>query len=195
MKTRILLDMDGVLTDFVGGALRIHGWTREAFEHVWPLQSYDLAGPMGLTEEAFWRPISAMNEVFWMGLQPLPWARELMELIRSVTDDWYIVSRPSQDPSCYSGKAFWLKRFFQDQSFDRFVLTPHKHIFVGPNVLLIDDLEENINNFVAVGGDGLVFPSRHNCLHRFANNPMHHVSNRFPPATPNLDGDKQDAKT
>lgn len=175
---RILLDLDEVLADFVGGALAVHGWTRERLETVWAPGTWSIVEPMGLSLEEFWAPINAAGESFWVGLTPLRWAHDLLRLITEITDDWFIVSSPSQCVGAYSGKARWVQQFLGD-GFDRLVITNHKHLLAKPGVILIDDREESVRKFIAVGGDGLTFPSRHNYLYQYANDPVSYLSHLF----------------
>lgn len=170
----VLVDMDEVLTDFVEGSLRIHGWTRERLERVWQPGSWSIIEPMGMTADEFWAPINAAGEEFWLGLEPTPWARDLIEGIDRLTCDWYIVSSPSQSPSAYSGKVGWLRRFLND-GFDRVVITGHKHLLARPGNVLVDDREESVEQFIDAGGQGIVFPSRYNSLHWQAENPVRFV--------------------
>lgn len=170
----ILLDMDEVLVDFVGGALKAHDWTQKRFERVHRLGEWSAASAMGMTEEEFWRPINAEGEKFWLQLHPLPWIHEVLRLVDAAVDEWYIVTSPSQSLAAYSGKALWLRRFFGSK-FDRFVITSHKHLLARSEVILIDDREETIYKFLKAGGEGIIFPSRYNLLHCWARSPAKHL--------------------
>lgn len=171
----ILLDLDEVLADFVGGALRVHGWTRERLETVWRPGTWSIVEPMGLTPEAFWEPINAMGDAFWLGLQPLPWAIDVVRIVDSVVDNWYIITSPGHHVSGYTGKIRWLRRFF-GMTFERFVITQHKTLLARAGTLLIDDREDTVKAFEAAGGQGLLFPSRHNTLYRWADDPAKYLS-------------------
>lgn len=167
--------MDDVLVDFVGGALAVHGWLKQELYAAQPAGHWDMIKPMGLSRDSFWKPIHEGGKMFWIRLRSLPWIHEVTELVESVTNDWHIVSVPSQCPTSYDGKVYWLKRWFGPE-FNRFALTPHKHIFAQPGVLLIDDREENVEKFIADGGEGLVFPTRGNTLHRYASDPVDYLA-------------------
>lgn len=187
-KFRILLDLDEVLADFVGGCCRIHGVSREELERHWPPGQWSIVEPLGKAlaekgklaedydwnEDDFWLEINYYSPQFWSTLEPTPWAKELVKLVESFTKDWHIVSAPSRSPESYTGKVRWLKAFF-GQRFDRFALTPHKEIFACHNVVLIDDREENTRKFAEAGGWGVPFPSRHNSKHEKAANALEEV--------------------
>lgn len=174
----ILLDMDEVLADFVGGALRTHGWTRERLEQVWPVGTWSIVEPMGLTVEEFWQPIDVLGEAFWLGLQPLPWARGLLRMLDAVGSPWWIVSSPSMHPGCYSGKIRWLRRL-TGNGFSHLVLTGSKELLARPEHVLMDDREETVQRFVKTGGQGVVFPSRHNCCYGCASDPVVYLTRLF----------------
>jgi 5'(3')-deoxyribonucleotidase len=138
-----------------------------------------MAKAMEINEgDEFWRPIHALGEKFWIDLEPLPWAKALIELVEQYSKDWHVVSSPSQLVESYTGKVKWLKWFF-GQSFDRFALTPHKHVFACHNVILIDDREQNIHDFTGSGGYGIVFPTLHNNRWPFADDSLHYVKDRL----------------
>lgn len=171
---RILLDMDEVLVNFVDGALAAWGVERAPVLEHWTPGRWDMVPPLskalGLAEpmsnNRFWSRLE--GDSFWLGLEPLPWFDDLLQLITNYTDDWHIVTSPSLCPTSYDGKVKWLKTKF-GKSFDRFAITPHKYLFAGPDTVLIDDRDRNIEEFAGAGGIGVVFPSHHNSEHRVAN--------------------------
>lgn len=187
-KWTLLLDMDEVICDFIGGACRIHGVTREQFEAVrkpgeWamnePLEALKrLSGPISQTE--FWKPIHEAGAAFWRGLHSLPWAEEIYVWLHhrglQLGDDfeWHLISAPSIHPSSYEGKVHWIKKRFGGD-FTRFALTPHKELFARPNTVLVDDREENLSKFREAGGKGIIFPSRGNSLHALSADPVSFV--------------------
>ena len=171
---RILLDVDEVLADFVGGALRAHGWTREQLEAVWPAGTWSIVEPMGLTVEEFWRPIHAAGESFWTSLDRHPWVDELLRTVQDFTDDWLLVTSPSADPSSYSGKVRWINDNLGVHP-QHIVLTNRKEIMANHSTVLIDDRASSIQSFISAGGLGIAFPSRHNHRHLLANDPVSHI--------------------
>lgn len=189
----ILIDMDGVLVDFVSGACSVHGVTRTQLEEYWPVCTWSITKPMGdlrrvilresvnllgqefpdFTDSDLWAPINNMGPEFWIGLQPLPWIDQLIKAVEETGMEWHIISDPS--PACslaaYDGKCRWLKNYFGND-FDRFALTPHKHLFASRKNMLIDDKKENVDKFTEAGGMGILFPARCNHLHKHADNPV-----------------------
>lgn len=173
---RILLDMDEVLADFVGGVFRHWSVPAEKVMKHWKPGVFDVVEPLGkaigvdpLSEAEFWRHTD--KEGFWAGLPVLPWAHDLIDLVKDVTDDWYVVTSPSRGLTCVPEKQKWLNEFFwgwamKGDWFDRMIPTSHKHLLVSKTVptLLIDDRDHNIDMFRAAGGEGILFPRHHNRL-------------------------------
>lgn len=178
MKTRIFLDMDGVMVDFDSGACAAHGVTPAWLAERRTPGQWSIVDPLGVSLDTFWDRINDQGETFWLGLQPQPWLRELLHLVDTITDDWYVVSSPDEAAvgAVYSGKVKWLKRYF-GKSFNRFIPTPHKHLLAG-NGILIDDHQTNVNEFVRHGGQAVVFPSIGNNLYPHRDRPVYWLSNQ-----------------
>lgn len=157
---RILVDLDDVLADFVGSALRIHGRTPVELAGM-PPQSWSIVQPLGLTEQTFWRPIDIAGEDFWADLPLLPHGLELVECVEQFNPEWYLVTAPSQHPSSLAGKCRWIKKVFGN-SFDRFVFTQHKHLLANSETVLIDDRAQSVSRFIQCGGRGIIFPTPYN---------------------------------
>ncbi len=175
---RVLLDLDEVLADFVRSACLVHGTTVEELTAKRTPGVWDIIGTLGVSTTQFWKKINARGRNFWSDIQPLPWRNEVMQLVESMTPDWHIVSSPSYSVMSHTGKVNWLKKHF-GHDFTRFCLTPHKEIFAQPNVILIDDREENIETFVRNGGVGVLFPSLGNRLHALRQNPVPYVQHQL----------------
>lgn len=183
-KPRILLDLDEVLCDFTAGACAAHGVTvaqlnRHRRDGVWDIglpmaiasTGWGLGGRERLTAEDFWNPINARGPEFWMKLNALPWFDAVINLVSEYSDDWYIITSPSQSAYSHLGKVLWIQQHF-GATFDRCVITPHKHLFAHSGTILIDDREENCRKFVEHGGLSLTFPSLGNRFHKSAADPV-----------------------
>jgi 5'(3')-deoxyribonucleotidase len=166
--------MDEVIVDFVGGALKAHGWTRERLEQKWERGTWSIVESMGYTQEQFWQPINALQDVFWIHLEPHPWMHDLLRTVKHFSSEWYIVTSPSLSPWASQGKVTWLQRHF-GRLFTNYVITNHKHLLACLNRVLIDDREATIDKFRLHDGKGIIFPSRHNSLHSLANDPVQYI--------------------
>ncbi len=156
-RPRVFIDVDEVLADFVDGACKVHNIRASDITPKWSPDVWDMATVMGISNREFWRPISRLGERFWTELEALPWWGEVIDIVSGYTKDWYLLTSPSIDTSCYTGKVKWIKQHF-GHNFDRFFITRHKHLLSGAGRLLIDDNPKNIAEFSDGGGKGLLFP-------------------------------------
>lgn len=184
---RILLDLDDVLVDFVGGACKVFNLTYEDIEEGWEVGSGHILPEIigkklknSYTLYDFWSKIDG-NEDFWANLKPLPWMNEVLNLVQELTDDWHIVSSPSHCASSYNGKVKWLKNYFS-RSFNNFAITPHKFLFAKPDTILIDDKDQNVREFYTdphtckpTGAYAILFPRRWNSNHIYKGNEFAYV--------------------
>jgi 5'(3')-deoxyribonucleotidase len=162
----IFIDLDEVLADFIGAACRVHGINRGLMDSCRTQWSIIPAIRRDMTIDQFWDPISQLGKQFWIDLEPLPWISELMNLIGKYKCSWHVLSAPSSHcEESYDGKRKWLQNHF-GKNFDRFLLTPHKHLVSKPGTLLIDDRPDNVQRFYynelgtcMTGGQGIIFPT------------------------------------
>lgn len=195
-KVRILLDLDEVLVDFIGGAIGLHGSSLEEVLPHWPPGYWSVVPALGkalsreLTDEDFWRPITDKGREFWLGLLTHPWAEELLSWVKSVTDDWHIVTSPSRCPTSHDGKIRWAKNYF-GPNFDRICPYRYKEVFARHDAILIDDSDANVKKFRDAGGKAIVFPRHNNSLHRFKGEPLKWVKQAMSACI----GEIQDAAT
>ena len=171
----LLMDLDEVFADFGGGALQVHGWTREQFVNKHPLGVWDMCQTLGVTEDEFWEPIHNAGAQFWEELDPLPWFQGLLDWVNRLGMEWYLVSSPSRDPSSYVGKLNWIAQYF-GATFNKFILTQHKHLLARRDTLLVDDKEDNIEKFRKYGGLSVLFPSVGNFLHKYKDDPVSYLA-------------------
>lgn len=181
---RILLDMDEVLTDFVGGASQVWGLTREQIQAHWEAGRWDMVPPLSkalgkpISNSEFWNRFKTCaatgSEPFWVGLRPLPWIEDVVALTRRYADEWRVCTSPSLCPGSYSGKVRWLQNYF-GKGFNKIIPTSDKDWLARPGTILIDDREETVCRFREEGGEAILFPAWHNSLYRFRDNPAHYV--------------------
>ena len=157
----IFLDMDGVISDFIGGACRL--FDRPDLLTNWPLGDRDATKAFGLNVSQFWGRIDAAGADYWANLEPYPW---LDELLRSLGDfaPFTILSAPSLGVECPTGKLRWLRQHFGN-GFRDHLFGHQKHFCAKPGHVLIDDSETNVTNFREHGGAAILFPQPWNTHH------------------------------
>ena len=113
-KKKLMVDMDGVLCDFIGSF-------RENYSEI--------------------NKFPQSNWGFFATLKPIPTAietvKELMEFY-----DVYILTRASyQNPLCYTEKRIWIENYFGLEFCDKIIMASKKNMVIGD--YLIDDTTGN----------------------------------------------------
>jgi 5'(3')-deoxyribonucleotidase len=152
---KVFLDLDGVLVDFVGGALRVHNATHIPYHDI----RWGLVEQIGISANQFWRGIDAAGEDFWANLV---WTHDGREILKMVLDHFgvenvCILTAPSNHHSAAAGKVRWINEHVPELK-RQYVLSAAKHFLAGPDKLLIDDHDGNVDKFRAAGGEALLLP-------------------------------------
>lgn len=151
MRT-IYCDLDGVIADFVSGAIEACDLPI-AHDDV---KTWNFFKPY-MNEYEFWRRIHE-QKYFWEDLPVYTWANEL---VRSMSRFGNVVfcTDPSHDDEAATGKIRWLKRHgFIKPDGKNYILTAEKWRLAKPGDVLVDDSEVNCMHFCGSGGFGIVFP-------------------------------------
>ena len=148
----ILLDMDGVIANFIQAAIEATGVPITHGQ--WSTWNAHFAH---MDDSEFWERI-ARRPSFWRDVKPYPWAEELVEMCRAVAPVVFC-STPVTDPKCASQKIEWLRlNRFMAQNQNDYIFTHNKGLCGHPSRLLIDDGQHNIEAFEAAGGRTILFP-------------------------------------
>lgn len=140
---RVLLDVDGVLADFIGSVLATLKVITGEVRHPYEVDRFDFCEALSLP------PVTARvvkdrisNERgWWSSLSVFPGAVEGVAALRSVADV-YIVTSPWN--SCHTWlheREAWLKRWF-DIPHSRVIATSAKHCVAGD--VFVDDKTETL---------------------------------------------------
>lgn len=152
--TTVFLDLDGVLADFVGGALATHGHSLPRREVRWGFMEQ-----IGFKESdpAFWEPF---NREFWANLPPTKECHDLLAAVECIAgrDRISILSSPCMTPGCLDGKRDWIARHLPPGYLKRTFLGGAKHLLAHPKAILIDDYELNTSAFTTHGGTSILVP-------------------------------------
>lgn len=151
---KIFLDMDGVVADFVSGAIEVAALplTHDQVDRWNFFEPY-------MSAEEFWKRIHDTYE-FWEGLEPYPWAHELVELCKQYGEVIFL-SDSSHDDNAPSGKVKWLRRHgFLNADSSNYMLGRQKHLLGEDwHHILIDDSQDN---FMMWPGRSILFPQNWN---------------------------------
>ena len=159
--TCVLLDVDGVLANFVGGIIKSLGLSVDPHD----CQVSDWHYVLGISDEEFLAP--TMESGWWERLEPYPQALQMVRSIRNETSVVFATS-PTYGPACASEKVRWLigHGFLPAQSTD-YMIGPHKHLMAGRGYL-IDDSDKNVAKFRKYGGNAFLFPQPWNAMKAYS---------------------------
>lgn len=151
-KNVVLLDVDGVLANWVLGIIETHRLdiTHDQYE------SWDYHKSIGMTDDQLWAPTNTGN--WWLDLPIYPWAKTMLESIEAHWDVVFCTS-PNLDASCPSQKVAWLRKHgLLHPRKNNYQIGPRKELNARSGAVLIDDSESNVTNFVNNGGRAILFP-------------------------------------
>lgn len=163
---RVFIDMDGVLFDFVTATSRAHN-RPSPYLAARNYGHWDMAKLWNITPEAFWAPLN--YEGFWSNMEPLPYARTLVETCLKYTDNICVLSSPSESKYCVPEKRASIKKYFPE--FGKNILFgASKQFIAGPNKILVDDYDVNVDKWRGAGGTATLWPQPWNSGHQDAGN-------------------------
>lgn len=147
---KCLLDLDGVLVDFVGGICRAHGQPN-IYADGKNRGLYGMEEIMGLSATKFWEPA---NEEFWASLDWMPDGREILAAAEEAfgANNVCLLTSPSLNVGATAGKVRWIYEHVPDYK-RRFLIGAAKEFCAHDDAVLIDDYEVNIKKFAEHGGD------------------------------------------
>jgi len=177
MQLKIFIDMDGVITDFLGGAASFFGYDNGNIHDHWPNGEWGTAKHIkkffGVSERGFWEALRGKG--FWRSLLLMPDAKEFLKFIKPYKP--VILTSPALESA--DGKMLWIKdnlpSYWKDR---RVILTTKKELVAGEGRILIDDHDENIKKWENAGGIGILYPRKWN-KNWFIDNSLEVVKNEF----------------
>lgn len=147
------LDLDGVLVDFVGGSLDLHGKTIPPDQVTWDFPQQ--VGFSGTRAAEFWAPL---GREFWAGLG---WSAEGDKLLKGIEsifgDNVVLMTSPCDTDGSVEGKVDWVKKNLPAYR-RKFFVGPPKHLAAGPYKIMVDDHDANVDKFVSHGGKAVLVP-------------------------------------
>jgi 5'(3')-deoxyribonucleotidase len=145
MDLECLLDVDGILANFVGVAIKAHNYTEGVYDRPEHMNEFWFNKIMGITATEFWKPL---NYDFWYGLEFMPDGLEILRMVeeRFGKDNVCFLTSPSDEPQCSAAKHAWIYKHFPDYK-RRFLIGAGKHFATSPWRVLIDDRNENVDEF------------------------------------------------
>ena len=107
---------------------------------------------------------------FW---QYLPWMHDGREILQAIMDTvgleaMYLLTTPMPNIESPTGKWLWVSDNLPIY-LKRTIITPApKSLSARPDALLIDDKDENVEEFVSAGGNAILVPRPYNKLRKYS---------------------------
>ncbi len=161
------LDIDGVLVDFVGGMLKSHlrdnPWNDPANMGEW-----EMGRLLGLPRFDFWLP--ANNWTWWHWLKATEDGSGILGAVEKFfgRDSVYLLTTPAsphQDAE-RAGKLHWINKVYPRYT-DRTFFGGPKAALAHSGSFLIDDGDDNVDQFFNAGGHAILVPRPWNSGHRW----------------------------
>lgn len=147
----LLLDVDGVLCNFVQGMIESHG--RSTLHDEYSCFDFHRTA-WQMSDREFWKP--TYEEDWWFNLKPYPGSQEFVRLLRASFDVIFSTA-PQPHRRAVSERFAWLRHHGFMQA-DECMIGRHKHLMAGSGAILLDDSDANVDEFVAHGGKAILYP-------------------------------------
>lgn len=166
----VYLDMDGVLVDFMSGALQLATdndilATGLVYGGWWPRGKKTPTAALGIDSDTFWNKLNMFGPLFWASLDWCPWGKELLASLQGEDFEVVLLSSPVGGANSVCGKQLWIERELGIE-FHNYIFTSRKELLASPKAFLLDDHEENVNTFQRAGGKAMLFPQPWNMVGR-----------------------------
>jgi len=153
----IFMDVDGVLADFAGSVIKYYDLPRiDPPYWDWVIDAYKKKYP-DETEKSFW---AGLEEDFWINLPELPEAKDILKLVKRFGEP-VLLTCPTWFSAGY--RQAWIRKHYPDMFYsNRYIISPGKKYLSAPGRVLIDDSDQNIADWRAHGGSGILVPGSYN---------------------------------
>lgn len=154
---KIYFDMDGVLCDFDKRCDELSCWR----EH---------------NHRPDWTKMSKIGSEFWSLMEPIPEGMELYNSIKKFADEHNIqvgILSAIHLECGVTGKHSWIKHYLDLPSNLVNIVSngKMKYILASPDILLIDDNENNVRDFISSHGNAIIFDrNNHNIFNDIVEN-------------------------
>lgn len=150
-RPTVLLDVDGVLADFIGAVLRSLSALVPGRRHVHEdITRFDFVSELKLTADEKKAVMSAIGgKEFWPRIDPFPGAREGVARLREIADVYIVTSPWNSCETWLHARESWLRRHFD---------IPHSHVLAGSakhicaGDYFVDDKTETLQRWRAARG-------------------------------------------
>lgn len=171
---RVYLDIDGVLVSFLGSLHKSLGvpYSYEDYPYErgkWNMLT-DIKGFSGVPT-TFEQCNDCCTDVFWRNLEWMHDGRDILTtVVKKFTyaNEVHLLTTPMPNFGSWTGKAQWVNKHIPVFNERLIISTASKSLLAGPDTLLIDDRDKNVEEFIAAGGQACLVPRPWNKSHSMA---------------------------
>jgi len=178
----VYCDMDGVLVNFLGGLHRAlnapYNYNPYPYKKgIWNM--LEAIKPFNETPVTFEQCNDCCTTSFWQNLE---WMHDGRDILRVILDKFhpkqiYLLTTPMPNLESASGKMMWVNDNLPVYLKHTIITQAPKSLLAKPNTLLIDDKDQNIDEFYAAGGRACLVPRPWNRAHFCADRTVEIVRN------------------
>jgi len=155
MSVRVLLDVDGVIANFVGWYHEIAEAVLGRYLEVSGPTHWDIGVQLGLDKaerDLVWDAICHTPAV---DIKPYPESLEPVRILLSDTrvSVYFVTASLVGNPTWEYDRRAWFREQFDDEASRRLVFTDRKHVVSGD--IFVDDKAESVHSWVRCNLDGL----------------------------------------
>lgn len=164
-QLKLLLDMDGVIVDYCKGVCELHN-RPNPYVHLVNRGRFDMAQIWNIKQDNFFE---GCEHDFWANLDFMPDGPKILEMVESKfgLENICLLSSPTRNLTCISGKLDWINKHIPQYS-RSFLFGPQKHFCAHIDNVLIDDKDENVDDFIRHGGRAFLLPRHWNRAHHYS---------------------------
>lgn len=179
---KVILDLDDTCNDFTMTALKHVNCKVEGprdfsvYNPKWRfniIKAVNILHPTNVfTKRYFW---DLFDEYFWSSLPKSKEFDVILHIALNIAskEGVLILTSPICGPDiseratekCLIGKHRWIKSHFPPFLHQSFSMSPAKHFCATPDAVLIDDCDENVEDFQKAGGEAVLMPRPWNKAH------------------------------
>ena len=150
---KLFLDLDGVIVDFIGGAIKQHGLDHSDMMARWPKGEWGSEEQFGFKDpDEFWNPLTTE---FWANLEFTKEAPEILKVVQPYKPT--LLTSPAFG-GC-DGKQLWIKKNLPKYFYSKqYLIGPAKSAVASSDAVLIDDSDANAEEFTKAGGWVILIP-------------------------------------
>jgi 5'(3')-deoxyribonucleotidase len=160
---KIMLDMDGVLVDFMGGLHKNLGVDYDPTGYPYPASKYDIFEDIIARSDGRYKVsdiYDSCNAVkFWADLEWDPMGKEILQAAKDIVgvNNIVVCTAPMTRPDAWAGKIAWLNKHTPELK-KVIVMSAPKELLAKKDHMLIDDKDRNCEAFCGAGGLAYLVP-------------------------------------